>query len=253
LKRIAEPTLQSKFLVPTTAGQVIGSATGFIVQREGTAYLVTNRHVVTGRDQFTGKTLHDMGALPDALTILHALPQKPDRQEWEGRTERLFGKDGVPRWREHPQWGDKVDVVALPLVEVSGVELYPYDPWTVPPIKMRAVVSDFVNIVGFPFGRNAGGGFAIWTKGSIATDPDLDFDDLPAFLVDARTRQGQSGSPVILYSPPGPVALESESGAMGVFDAPMTELLGVYSGRINAESDLGYVWKRSCLVEIVDG
>jgi hypothetical protein len=33
---------------------------------------------------------------------------------------------------------------------------------------------------------------------------------------------------------------------------PLTELLGVYSGRVNEESDLGIVWKKDALRAVVD-
>ena len=40
-------------------------------------------------------------------------------------------------------------------------------------------------------------------------------------------------------------------GALAFGAGPMVELLGVYSGRINKESDLGIVWKTSALTEIL--
>ena len=45
------------------------------------------------------------------------------------------------------------------------------------------------------------------------------------------------------------VALEDGSSAM--FRGPVTRFLGVYSGRINPESDLGIVWKADSIRELV--
>jgi len=112
------------------------------------------------------------------------------------------------------------------------------------------MVADFVNIVGFPFGVTAAGAIAIWTKGAIASEPEIDFDMRPCFLIDARTRQGQSGSPVIAYSPGGPTVMED--GSLAILTGTAVNLLGIYSGRINKESDLGMVWKPRAIQDIVE-
>ncbi|MDQ4126252.1 MAG: serine protease [Actinomycetota bacterium] len=225
----------------------MSTATGFTVVRNDVVYLVTNWHVVAGRSPVTGQPLHPSGAVPEELVVLHMLPPRGDRLQWEARFESLF-EGRVPRWREHARFGNRADVVALPLREARGVELFPYDPWR--EAQLLTAVSDFVSIIGYPFGRTAGAAFAIWTKGAIASEPDVDFDDLPCFLIDARTRQGQSGSPVIAYSSGG--ATRMRNGSLAVVSGPVTDLLGIYSGRISEESDLGVVWKSSVIREIID-
>jgi hypothetical protein len=77
----------------------------------------------------------------------------------------------------------------------------------------------------------------------------IDFDALPTFLIDCRSRQGQSGSPVIAYRGGGMVALTG--GSTAVFAGPVYRFLGIYSGRINSESDLGVVWKASAIAELI--
>jgi hypothetical protein len=143
-----------------------------------------------------------------------------------------------------------VDAVALPLQNLGNTELHPYD-LTTPQPALMAGPSDGVSIIGFPFGRTAGGALAIWIRGFIATDPDIDFENLPVFLVDARTRRGQSGSPVIAYSGGGGTPMAD--GSMAIFSGPVLNLLGVYSGRINEQSDLGKVWKVQAVREIIAG
>jgi hypothetical protein len=73
---------------------------------------------------------------------------------------------------------------------------------------------------------------------------------LPLFLIDSRTRPGQSGSPVIAYSGGGAHVLEK---VVSVGGGPRERFVGVYSGRINDQSDIGRVWKRKALVEVIDG
>ncbi len=142
-----------------------------------------------------------------------------------------------------------MDVVALPLSELDGVAVYAYNPWNAGP-AIRCGPTDQVSIVGFPFGLAAGGLLGIWVQGTLASEPIIDYNGLPLMLVDSRTRQGQSGSPVIAHRSGGMVAMED--GGSTVFNGPVTRFLGVYSGRINIESDLGFVWKMRAVIELLD-
>jgi hypothetical protein len=83
----------------------------------------------------------------------------------------------------------------------------------------------------------------------MASEPQVDFNDLPIFLIDCRSRQGQSGSAVLAYRSGGMVAMAD--GGSAAFDGPVWKFLGIYSGRINRESDLGIVWKASAIHELV--
>lgn len=246
---ISEPSVQSLFLAATVNGQQLGSATGFIVMKDTQPYLITNWHVVSGRHPGTGQPRSRTGATPDTLHIPMLMPVKGHQIEWQPIPQSLLTPDGDATWIEHPRFGRRVDVVALKLVNLDGAELHPYALGQ-NKRELRAQVSDFVNIVGFPFGQAAGGAFAIWTKGAIASEIAVDFDDVPCFLIDARTREGQSGSPVIAYSSGGPTALQD--GSLAMLAGSAVNLLGVYSGRINEQSDLGVVWKASVIPEILE-
>jgi hypothetical protein len=105
--------------------------------------------------------------------------------------------------------------------------------------------------VGFPFSHTGWGFTGIWTTGTIATELEVDWEDRPTFLVDARTRTGQSGSPVIFYSRGGNVVLAD--GRVALASGIIEIFLGVYSGRLNSDSDLGTVWKPRVIAEIVSG
>jgi hypothetical protein len=187
-------------------------------------------------------------AVPDNLFVVHNVAGQLG--SWHGRPEALFDADGEPLWLEHPRHGRKVDVVALPLTARADVEIYAHDPWAEGP-GIAFGVAGALTIVGFPFGVTGGGAFAIWVQGAVATEPIVDFNDLPCFLVDSRTRPGQSGSPVIAYRSGG--AVEMEDGSTAVVAGVLERFLGVYSGRINEQSDLGIVWKAGAVREIVEG
>jgi hypothetical protein len=239
---VTRPSVASLFLEMQQAGKKIGTATGFIVVRDAKRYLITNRHVVRG--------LQSAGPIipPDHFVIAQHVAGKLGT--WEPRTEQLYDKTGRPRWFEHPSRPVEIDVAALPLANDAGIDVYPYDPWSPGP-GMAAGVSEPLHIIGFPFGVSGGGALGIWVRGFTATEPDLDWNGLPCFLVDSRTRDGQSGSPVIAYSAGGPTAMAGGGLALG--GPPMEQFFGVYSGRINRESDLGIVWKAQAVRDVIEG
>lgn len=241
---IARSSVASLLLILEARGNVVSTATGFVVEREATKYLITNFHVLSGRHPETMKSVDPNGAWPDTVRIVHN--KAGALGNWEERTEPLY-EEGSPLWLEHPVFGHKVDVVALPLTNLSGVDLYPHDPWRAP-LAAIGVTTD-LSIIGFPFGITGGGALGVWVHGSMATEPAIDFGDLPCFLIDSRTRPGQSGSPVIFYST-GPI--NTPGGGIAITGQVVEDLLGVYSGRINEESDLGFVWKVEALQRIVD-
>lgn len=247
---LAEPSVQSLFVVAMANGTELGTGTGFVVTHDSRPYLITNYHVAAGRDPRTGQPRHSSAAVPDTLRIVHLLPAKPDRLEWEGRDERVLSESGDALWLEHPTFRRRVDVVALPLENVSGIDLHPYDLSGSAPAMAFGPATD-VNVVGFPFGMTAGGAFGVWTHGFVASEPEIDFEDLPLFLVDARTREGQSGSSVIAYSTGG--ATPMADGSTAIMGAGLVNLLGVYSGRVNKDSDLGLCWKIQAVRDIVAG
>jgi hypothetical protein len=244
--QIARPSAASLYLQLRSNGVELASATGFLVEHEARLYLVTNRHVIRGRNNQTDQPLSPSGALPDSITVFHNVAGALGR--WIPIDEPLYDKDRRPKWLEHSTHRGSVDVVAMELVKPPSVDIYPYDPFQPGP-SVAVGVTDVVSIIGFPFGLTGGGRLAIWTQGSVATEPALDYGNLPSFLVDSRTRPGQSGSPVLAYRPIGPVISELGGMSMSVF--PVEKFLGVYSGRVHPESDLGVVWKAPLVAEII--
>jgi hypothetical protein len=183
---------------------------------------------------------------PNEISIVHN--RKGKLGEWFQTVEPIRDHNDDPIWFEHPVYGNKVDCVALRLTQLDDVELFPYNEYETAP-KMRLGPADTVSVIGFPFGIMAGGACAVWATGFVASEPEIDLRDLPLMLIDCRGRPGQSGSPVIAYRTAGSVALEDGSSAM--FSGPVANAIGIYSGRVNDQSDLGLVWKMSAVREIV--
>jgi hypothetical protein len=243
---IAKPSVQSLLIELQFNGQAISTATAFVVNTPTKGpHLITNRHNVTGRHQDTGAPLSKTGGVPSDIVVVHN--RKAQLGQWVPRKEPLY-VSSTPRWVEHPTLGSKADFVALQLTGLDDVELLPYDP-TNPGPQLLVGPADAVSVIGFPFGMTAGGAFGVWATGFLASEPDVDFNNLPIQLIDCRTRQGQSGSPVLAYRSGGSVAMAD--GGTAMFSGPVERFIGIYSGRINSESDLGIVWKAAALAQLL--
>lgn len=206
--KVQPPSVRSLFCQMRFGEQLLSTGTGFVVKSGNSAYLVTNRHNVTGRRNDTGEPLSRTGGVPDNILIYHHLSSQLGA--WQGRPEPLYAPDETPLWREHPVLGSRADIVALPLTNIDGVDLYPYEVSEEPRIAIAP--GDVVSVVGFPFGMSTGGLLPIWATGFIASEPQVRINnsDLPIFYIDCRSRPGQSGSAVIAHRPGGMVAMEME-------------------------------------------
>lgn len=243
--QISIHSAQSLLIEMRFDGQTLSTGTAFVCPSPVGPVLLTNRHNVTGRDQTTGKPLSATMGIPNEVVVMHNRKGVPG--QWVPRLEPLYSGD-VPRWKEHPTLGPKADFVALRLTHLSDVELLPYEP-NKPGVNLALAPADTVSVNGFPFGLTAGGVFGVWATGFLASEPAVDFDNLPVQLIDCRTRPGQSGSPVIAHRNGGMIALED--GSSVTYKGPVARFVGIYSGRINKESDIGIVWKAAAIQQLL--
>jgi|tagenome__1003787_1003787.scaffolds.fasta_scaffold20964180_2 hypothetical protein len=77
----------------------LGNGTGFLLDRGGSVYVMTNWHIVTGRRPDTKAVLSPTGAVPDRLRIF--FNKHGHLGMCVEKTERLYD-DEQPRWLEHP-------------------------------------------------------------------------------------------------------------------------------------------------------
>lgn len=243
--RISVHSVQSLLIEMRFSGQALSTGTAFVCPSPIGPVLLTNRHNLTGRHQSTGEPLSATMGIPNEVVVMHNRKGLPG--QWVPRLEQLYSGD-APRWVEHPTLGPRADFVALRLTQLADVELLPYDP-SKPGVNLVLTPADPVSVIGFPFGQAAGGMFGVWATGFLASEPAVDFDDLPVQLIDCRTRPGQSGSPVIAHRNGGMVALDD--GSSVAYTGPVARFLGIYSGRINKESDIGIVWKASAIHQLL--
>jgi hypothetical protein len=229
-----------------TSGITIACGTAFVASSSsGAHFLLTNRHNVTGRHHETGEVLcTKTAAVPDALVVWHN--SSAGLGQFVQVDVPLIDND-TPQWIEHPVLREKADFVALPITARQDIALYPYRAEYL--AHMHIEPAQTVSVVGFPFGERTGASFAVWATGFVASEPEINHGGRPVFLIDCRSRKGQSGSPVIRYHNGGGL-ITHENGVEVV--SPVCRLLGIYSGRINDESDLGVVWKARAIAELLD-
>ena len=228
---------------------LLASGTCFFVMSAAGPVLVTNRHNFTGRDNITGKILHKKCSVPD-----HAVVTLDGPEEVHYHIDLVdHANPEVPSWIEHPTLGAKADIVALPVQEMTNIigetNSISIDNVSLQGSWHRWDVGSELHVIGYPYGQ-IGGPFPIWLKGFIASEPDVDIAGLPIFLIDCKSRPGQSGSPVWARFRKGDVI--THKGKDWEAKQTINYFLGIYSGRLRSDSDLGLVWKRSCIEKLVN-
>jgi hypothetical protein len=242
----------------------IGS--GFLKEIDGSLYLITNLHNLSGWDWKNNKSLSANGWLPDTVSIelCFVCEIKEQHSLYAFRTVPfdLFGDDDKPLWYVHPTLVEQVDVVALPLGTHANVVSLCTDAidlatkavnhlgW----VNFSPAAGDDAMVLGYPAGMRGGSKFPIWKRASIAFEPNVDVDGLPKTMIDTATRRGMSGSLVIAVRR-GISIPDGGSLNDGFIGESMTPL-GVYSGRIGEDElgvQLGIVWKMSAVDEILAG
>jgi hypothetical protein len=253
MSKIITPNLlsfSSIFIEPKYGDRKLGSATGFVWEYQNLHYLVTNWHVMTGFHPQTKQVISESGATPDVLRIW--LHNAEHLGKWESHDLALFDNQGRPRWKEHRTFGADVDIAVICMDIPDKFSVFPLNKISFD--EFRVEISQDVFIIGFPRGITGSGRFPIWKRGSIASEPDIDLDNVPKVLIDSMTREGMSGSPVIAQYV-GFYREDSEKISLSDWIGIGRKFLGVYSGRLPGqdvfEAQLGIVWKASLIDEVI--
>ncbi|MQB05720.1 serine protease [Agrobacterium tumefaciens] len=251
--QVAVPTLKSLFIEICFGDLCLATGTAILVANDNESHctLITNRHNVTGRHQETNKCLSPKAGVPDNIVIYF---HRKDAVVggWKPIKLPLYREDESPWWIEHPRLGARADVVALNLRWGSDITKYPY--YLGNQLDRRGIEvgpAETVSVIGFPFGLSSVQRFPIWATGFLAQELELVTPENPTFLIDCRTRKGQSGSAVIAYRAAGYRGIKEGLPVTHLTNETVWEFLGVYSGRISEESDLGRVWHVSAVEELL--
>ena len=248
--------------------KIISQGTGFYYVLKGSSqndilFLITNYHVLTGHSPEEIETPKG----DNIIFYFHKNIQNPgDVKEIK---YPLFTKNGKSIWlcsKKYPQ----ADIAIIPLVssifsdcEIKGIS----EDWTKGNMRIRPTSS--ITLIGYPYGYyDKKNWLPVWKTGSIASEPDIDFEGKPLFLVDVSAFPGMSGSPVFAIA----------YGAYETIEGPTTighvqKFLGIYASNeilrekkfleeINSKSsklgfiedkslELAHIWKASLIINIV--
>lgn len=248
---------------------VVSQGTGFFYVRERenekVLFLVTNYHVLTGSSP-------EKREAPKGNNIewfFHA--DKEDSSKVKPIRFPLFNREGKPIWITSPSYPDAdLAVIPIPVVLAQDCDIRCIsEKWhSESDLLVRPTTPG--TLVGYPYGyydkRNS---LPVWKTGSIASEPEVDFDGKPYFLLDISAFPGMSGSPAFAISYG---TYESTSGAAKV--GGVRKFLGIYAsmqmlnkqlyleqlvhadpmlGVKDQESlELGHVWKASLIIDLIN-
>jgi hypothetical protein len=258
-------SLMTTPVVLMNGGRAVSQGTGFFFAsttldgKPDTVFLVTNYHVLTGRAPLaSGPRLGDR-----IRFILHESTTELARVRQIELP--LYDERGSPMWVTSDAVPN-ADVVLVPLPPgtYANIGLYVFtEAFTQGDIKIRPTSG--ATLLGYPYGFYDESHFLpVWKTGHVASEPTVDFDDLPTFLVDVSAFPGMSGSPVLAFANG---VYESEDGSMR--SGRVLKLLGIFSAMpvvrehkaVDASNpadtqtteislQLGYVWKAALIADM---
>lgn len=248
-------------------GQPVSIGTGFfygtINSDKAVVFLATNYHVITGIGP-TEKA--EKAVLGDEILI----QLRDEKGNAFYKSIPLFVNNSQ-NWLEHPT-DDEADVILIPLptnflekadfqvvskkVNIDNLLLSPSSP---------------VVMIGYPHGYgDAVNNLPIWKTGSLASEPEYDFDGKKKIVVDISAYPGMSGSPAFYVSHNG---YATKNGDMMMGGGMVVHFLGIYASMQMLNSDLyleqvqnqssykvshseslqlGHVWKAELLEQIAE-
>jgi hypothetical protein len=244
---------------------VLSEATGFfyagVLGTTPVLLLVSNWHVFSGRHiEPPNITLNKDGMIPNRM-MFQVMKIMPDKVvQLHEQIVDLYDSDHKAFWHQH-SLKHEVDVGVLYLGQlltefsVGGINsrANQYD--------MKIEIGDDVFVLGYPLGFSHFMKTPIWKRGSIASEPHTETPkSRNRVVIDATTRRGMSGSPVIVRHKTHYI---SETGQIKEH-ANASRLLGVYSsrpvfaaaqslidGQEDSRAELGYVYKSGLIDQTI--
>ncbi|WP_461449880.1 trypsin-like peptidase domain-containing protein [Mucilaginibacter sp.] len=242
---IDQLSLSSCYTIATNGTKELWNASGFFIIVKDKVYFITNNHVV-GDDFAKTEYIRDHHhSLP-----VDSIPDKLKIRVYSGKINSTFNVElplinrnkvlYIKFWEDSPNNLKPMDVVAIPVDDVTKIQLNNTIEFQSKDINedLKLAPSGELFIIGFPFNYGQYNAYPIFKRGTIATEPNLEIINNYSFNIDATTRSGMSGSPVVfegnLYNTKSGTALSAGSGA--IF------LVGIYSAQ-NYYMEIGTVWK----------
>lgn len=210
-----------------------GHASGCFWRHGNKVYLLTARHVMSGRHAFTDQFLPPYGFEPRSFFVYPAVRTDDGGLRRVRLTVALNGDEGG--WLQDPEFETlRTDIAMVDINYYMPGAVYCLndEPAYLDPIY--TTVGMDVAIVGYPTSNFHELMTPIWRRGSIASEPNFPIDKRPIFLVDAATGRGFSGSPVFRRHF-GPLPVPDGKGGYDINTSKIVtnSFVGIYAGRQN--------------------
>ncbi|MEO7315097.1 MAG: serine protease [Ginsengibacter sp.] len=235
-------SLASIYIEAQKGSKPLWAGTGFFLKVKNTIYLITNNHVVGGKyhtDEFKRVHKNDpiRDSLPDILKIrLYDKKLGSFKFETLGLEDAKGNQLYIKIYEDEKNSNSLLDVVAIPIVGInkliSKFKINGYDSTTMGNIPLYNSQNLFV--IGYP--QNTDNFYPIWKSGTIASEPNFLNVGISTFYIDATTRKGMSGSPVVFRDN----KISDQKGGIQFLSSLSTILIGIYSAQ-NFDSELGVV------------
>lgn len=268
-------------------GVLMAHGTGFVVRYRDQYALVTAWHNLSGKSPIDGSLIAKIR--PDEIRFEVTIADEVGFVDF-GKSKKfrrplslkLYDEDDQKIWVDFNKDGYQVDValillndaipelmqygglvhIDVPSTHQGGV----YNPGAIfPPMEEEKLVWLFprirseVFILGYPKHIQLSDGFPVWKRASIASEPNsavvrdgVAFQDI--LYIDALTKAGMSGAPVIYMAPEGDF-MWNDKGEFEELESRSIKLVGVYGGRDGSTSDendfsMGRVWKANVVIDL---
>ncbi|MEE9457348.1 MAG: serine protease [bacterium] len=253
-------------ITTSEAGVETGRGSGFFYHIGDKLFVITNRHIVISEER---------DSFPDTIFLnLHVDPK--DLTKNEEYVLKLYDGEGKAIWLEHPVYGARADVVAVP-IEYNDIKsrfvIKAFSPDNHIPKDVFVPIGADVLVLGYPLGiYDTVNNLPIARNAVIASAYDIPFEGAPYFLIDSWLHVGSSGSPVITKAS---TLIPKKNGSVSMFNIPQTYLVGIHSHsyclvktkeeKENEETEsnenerekeligLNVVWFASLIPEIISG
>lgn len=234
----------SFYLIGSKGGKPILTATGFFIRIKSQIYIITNNHVVGGKfanDEYL--RLHKRpcpkDSIPDAI-LLRMYGDLYNSFQWS--SVPLLDKKGNEKWikfyEDEKDTTTLMDIVAIPISEVGNPNFKNHTIFDSSDVNhnLDLYITQELFVVGYPLGWGQYMMYPLWKRGTIASYPNLIYLGISSFWIDATTRFGMSGSPVVFRGS----SVVEQNGVMQSYNIPLTYLVGIYSAQ-DTSSELGAV------------
>jgi Trypsin-like peptidase domain len=247
----------------------VSQGTGFLFikqysEKQKLLFLVTNYHVLTGSAPNENQS-------PIGDNIEFSIHENPENPSLLRRLSfPLFTKHGNPIWVTHPTVKEAdLAVIPIPADLVEGFKINCITEDWITGTNMIVRAGTPITLIGYPYGfYDRANELPIWKTGNIASEPNIDFEGKPLFMVDVSAFPGMSGSPAVAIAYG---AFQRDDGHRIVGNA--RRFLGIFAsiqmrnerkyleefshastfGITTSESlQLGHIWKAPLILDIIN-